>query len=91
MSFRDTPIQDSGISLVCFLSYLIVQVSVILMIPLDVTSAGHSLFFTGKFKMPNITLQSKEKMRSIDGTGNFINAPYNRFDLCFRWGGRLMF
>jgi len=45
----------------------------------NVTSAAHSLFFSGKFKMPNITTQSKEKFRSIDGTGVFINAPYNSF------------
>jgi len=43
----------------------------------NVTSAAHSAFFTGKFKMPNITLQSKDKMLSISGTGDFINAPYN--------------
>jgi len=45
----------------------------------NVTSAAHSQFFTGKFKMPNITLQSKEKLRPIDATGVFINAPYNNF------------
>jgi hypothetical protein len=52
-------------------------------IPLDVTSAAHSMFFSGKFKMPNITSQSKERFRSIDGTGVFINAPYNRFAYLF--------
>ena len=67
------------------------HLSVILMRPLDVTSAAHSLFFTGKFKMPNITLQSKDKMLSISGTGDFINAPYNRFGLFLQWHGRLMF
>jgi len=45
----------------------------------NVTSAAHSVFFAGNFKMPNITLQSKKKMHSIDGTGYFINAPHNSF------------
>lgn len=73
------------------LFYLIVHLSVILMILLDVTSAAHSLFFTGKFMMPNITLQSKENMRSIEGSGEFINAPYNRFGLSLQlWHGWLM-
>jgi len=45
----------------------------------NVTSAAHSTFFTGKFKMPNITLESKDQMLSIDGIGEFINAPYNSF------------
>jgi len=29
--------------------------------------------------MPNITQQSKDKLRSISGNGVFINAPYNNF------------
>jgi len=45
----------------------------------NVTSAAHSMFFSGKFKMPNITSQSKDRFRAIDGTGVFINAPYNSF------------
>jgi len=45
----------------------------------NVTSAAHSVFFTGNFKMPNITQQSKDKLRSISGHGDFINAPYNSF------------
>ena len=68
-----------------FMFYLIVHLSVILIIPLDVTSAAHSLFFSGKFKMPNITLQSKQKLLSIEGTGDFINAPYNRFGLSLQY------
>ena len=54
------------------------------------------ILFTGRFKIPNtsITLQSKEKMCSIDGTENFIlNAAYtgNRFPLSLQWHGGLMF
>jgi len=45
----------------------------------NVTSAAHSFFFTGRFQMPNITLHSQDKMRSINGTGDFINAPHNSF------------
>lgn len=45
----------------------------------NVTSAAHSMFFTGNFMMPNITLQSKDKLRSISAHGDFINAPYNSF------------
>jgi len=45
----------------------------------NVTSAAHSVFFTGNFKMPNITEQSNDKLRSISGQGNFINAPHNSF------------
>jgi len=45
----------------------------------NVTSAAHSVFFSGNFKMPNITLESDDKMLPIDGTGEFINAPYNSF------------
>ena len=78
MSFKDTPIQDSGILLVCFMSYLMVHLSIFLMIPLDVTSAAHSEFFSGTFMMPNITGQN---LLSIKGTGKFINAPGNRFGL----------
>ena len=76
----------------CFLFYRIVHPSVVLMRPLDVTSAAHSMFFSGKFTMPNITLQSKDKMRSISGNGNFINAPFNRFDLfyLFRWTAHVL-
>jgi hypothetical protein len=70
---------------VCFLSYLVIHLHVILMILLDVTSAAHSAFFAGKFKMPNITLQSNDKMLSIGATGSFINAPYNRFVLSLQW------
>jgi len=45
----------------------------------NVTSAAHSVFFTGKFKMPNITQQSKDKLHSISAHGKFINAPFNSF------------
>jgi hypothetical protein len=45
----------------------------------NVTSAAHSVFFAGNFKMPNITQQSKDVLRSINGYGVFINAPYNSF------------
>jgi hypothetical protein len=45
----------------------------------NVTSAAHSVFFTGNFKMPNITQQSNDKLRSMTGQGDFINAPYNSF------------
>ena len=38
-----------------------------------------SEFFTDNSKMSNITPQSER--RSIDGTGNFRNTPYNRFGL----------
>jgi hypothetical protein len=87
---RDIPIRESGISLVRSF-YLVVHLSVILMILLDVTSAAHSVFFAGNFKMPNITLQSKKKMHSIDGTGYFINAPHNRFGLSLQCHKRLMY
>ena len=90
MSFRDTPIQHYGISLVYFLFYLIVHLPVILMIPLDVTSAAHSIFFTGKVNMFSITTIER-KMYSIDGIGSFINAPYKRFGLSLQWHGWLMF
>jgi hypothetical protein len=45
----------------------------------NVTSAAHSLFFAGKFKMPNITQGSKDLLHPIIGHGEFINAPYNSF------------
>ena len=56
-----------------------IHLLVVLTTLLDVTSAAHSVFFTGKFKMPNITQQSTDKLRSITGYGEFINAPFNRF------------
>jgi uncharacterized protein YjhX (UPF0386 family) len=45
----------------------------------NVTSAAHSFFFEGKFKMPNITQQSNDTLHSITGKGVFINAHYNDF------------
>lgn len=63
---------------------------VILTIPLDVTSAAHSLFFAAKFKMPNITQKSKDVLRPMIGHGEFINAPHNRFG-CFQDYGRSVF
>ncbi|PPR00503.1 hypothetical protein CVT24_005526 [Panaeolus cyanescens] len=44
--------------------------------PIDTTSAGHALFFSGLFQMPNIT---SESFMSITGKGDFINAPNNGF------------
>jgi len=45
----------------------------------NVTSAAHSVFFAGKFQMPNITQQSKDILHTIIGSGEFINAPHNSF------------
>jgi len=45
----------------------------------NVTSAAHSVFFTGNFQMPNITQQSKDKLRSMSGHGDFINSLHNNF------------
>ena len=56
----------------------------ILTIPLDVTSAAHSLFFAANFKMPNIT-------QPLIGHGEFINAPHNRFGTYLQDYGRSVF
>ncbi|KAF8817120.1 hypothetical protein BYT27DRAFT_7229078 [Phlegmacium glaucopus] len=45
----------------------------------NVTSAAHSVFFSGNFKTPNITQQSRDILRPITAHGQFINAPYNSF------------
>jgi len=42
----------------------------------NVTSAAHAEFFVGKFQMPNIT---SERLYSLKGPGEFINAPLNSF------------
>ena len=60
---------------------------------LDVTSAAfHILYWQVQDASAQyITLQSKEKLRSIDGTWDFIMPPYNRFVLSLQWLGRSIF